>query len=263
MHKRGIAFTTCLVLFAAITTVPILLLVGLTARDTYNGCGNFCDGLAGIDRTYVLSALNSVSMAQGEFQSVRSSNYRQENTILTTSIDPEAGASASKRQSFAVVGNSQPLVTSWDHVVGDAEHLWVISNQDRVFEMSGTRMVEFSSLPPDTVTPPGFWRDWNELRVFVWNGKLCCVTTMKNLEREIFQLVDDKWVSLGEVYLPDPSRDWLSDDMEPLLSEDVQSARRRFWSKGAAAALRNFNRQSFAPMGTIDILPIGSEAHWF
>ena len=183
--------------------------------------------------------------------------------ILMWSVDPEDGTGADvwshPQREYSVDLLSNSALGGRCRIIGDADHQWLINDgaPSQVFEFNGSKFIERSSLPLDLnrrIQP-----------VFVFNGQLTCVVEAAFGQRELYQLVDGHWKSLGEIELLDTDRNWTSESGDALVEASPSPLLSRYWkAKSAAlAAVRNTRQFGHSSAGSMRIVSIGPEMHLF
>lgn len=184
--------------------------------------------------------------------------------MLMWQADPETGAGADliyayAQREYEVKLKSDSNTSVYCLVVGNAEHQWLISGNDPalVFELDGSKCIERETMPADYARMTR--------SCFVLNDRLFSVIERVAGQRELFQLIDDHWTSMGEIELLDTNHRWTTDtgqDLVDAASIPVQYyATRR--SLGAPGSIKNTPQFGHSSLGTVRVLSIGSTAHVF
>jgi hypothetical protein len=138
--------------------------------------------------------------------------------ITVESLDPttEKGLKADRLKMMSQ--DIAPFLGWTLHVVGDANHMWVIGQlrqshpgvfESDIFEIIGNDFVARPALPNSSQRPMlfpkqlahGDWYEFSSTLAFVLDGKLSSVFLNPAGLRELHQLIDGKWVSQGEIEL--------------------------------------------------------------
>lgn len=268
--QRGRISSFFLIVVALVSAILPACFFGVQARAFYESHGRyFAYTWPGLQDASLSSLLAGYQVVHDRFQSAQHVPWFGVNgKIQVRQCDPESGAGFDHSPNHARRADLKSVKQNWNALlaVGTRDHLWLVEQGSPwpVYDFDGEKFIETASLPISYNARTG-GMNGGPASSFELNGRLSIFVEKVAGQRELFQLVDGRWQSLGEIKLLDTDRGWISESGQTLVDPDPSPPlRNQVPAKNSTpGAVQNRFQFGHSSRGSIRILTIGDTQHVF
>lgn len=237
MHRRGFLSALFLIATAITVAVPLFLVVAAYSVQVYRSGSLGQLRFLGFNAYwYPPETLNGAKLVQDRLYRAigRSSDQTvNDGRLVMSSVELDKNTEWDG-DGTRIQSNELGYHPGWSHtVLGDAHNLWILSGARNtkngwfrdVMKVEGDKFISQAPMPlalqrPIAVSQPtssGLQQEEVLSEAFVLGGKLSTIYSPTIGRRELYQLIEGKWVSRGVIELLDVSRTWKNSSNETIL----------------------------------------------